>query len=335
MKKIHISCPKCGWEPDDTCTWVCDVCQTKWNTFDTHGRCPGCGKVFIDTQCSKRRGGCGEMSLNKDWYVEIVVGKPKSFFTSIFSKKKDSLPITENDKKWVEQSLIYLAELSDPVYFKSLNTITPDKEYFDRDFNGTEDDAEFILEKIASIMNIKPWEITLMYFSEQPTEFSEGIAATPSENLEGSWKGRESELVNKSFGDKEIWINLAQMNDPIGLIATISTELSKYKLISEHAIEDDISSLAHFTAIAFGFGIFKGNDYFKFTQWHGNSHHGWQMQKRGGLPEPIVAYSMAWLAHYRNEDISWKHYLNRTIKKYFEQSYQYISNNKDAVKWES
>src|SRR6202000_964871 len=127
MKQIRVSCPKCGWEPDDTCKWMCDVCQTRWNTFDTHGRCPGCGKVFIDTQCSKRRGGCGQMSLNADWYEEIEIVKPKSSLKSLFSwGNKDRLPITENDKKWVERSLVLLSELFEPIYFKSLATITPD-----------------------------------------------------------------------------------------------------------------------------------------------------------------------------------------------------------------
>jgi hypothetical protein len=313
---------------------MCSDCKTTWNTFDTRAKCPGCGRVYEVTLCP-RRVGCGQISPHEDWYEEVEVEKPKSIFSSIFSRKKDGLPVTENDKRWIEQSLIYLAELFEPIYFKSLITITPDREYFDRDFNGTEDDAEFILEKVASIMSIKPWEISLMYFSEEPSDFSEGIIATPSEKLKGGWTSRESELVNKAFGDKEIWIDLAQINDPVGLIATIATELSKYKLISEYALEDDMNSLAHFTAIAFGFGIFKGNDYFKFTQWQSNRRQGWQMQRRGGLPEPVIAYTMAWLAHYRDEDISWKHYLNRTMKKYFELSYQYISNNKDTVKWES
>ncbi len=247
---------------------------------------------------------------------------------------KSELPITPNDKKWIEASLLFLAGLFEPIYFKSLTTITPDREYFDRDFNGTEEDAEFILEKVASIMNIKPWEIKLMYFSEQPDDFSEGISITPSEKLNESWTSKESELVNKAFGDKEIWIDLAQINDPIGLIATISTELSKYKLISEYAIEDDVNRLAHLTAIVFGFGIFKGNDFFKFTQWQGNSHHGWRMQKRGGLPEPIIAYAMAWLAHYRGEGIPWSHYLNKTMRKYFDRSYKFITQNKESIRWE-
>lgn len=275
------------------------------------------------------------MSHHQDWYQEVEEEKPKSIFRSIFSKKKNRLPVTENDKQWVEQSLLFLAELFEPVYFKSLTTITPDKEYFDRDFDGTEGDAEFILEKVASILSVKPWEISLMYFSEQPGEFSEDITPTPSEKLKGGWTGRESELVNRGYGDKEIWIDLAQINNPVSLIVTISTELSKYKLMSVHDIEDDVNSLAHFTAIVFGFGIFKANDYFKFIQWQGHTHQGWRMQKRGGLPEPVIAYTMAWLAHYRNEDINWKHYLNKTVRNYFEECYKYISDNKESIKWEA
>ena len=57
------------------------------------------------------------------------------------------------------------------------------------------------------------------------------------------------------------------------------------------------------------------------------------MQKSGGLPEPIIAYTLAWLAYYRDEDVSWKQYLNRTMKKYFEKSYAWIGQNKDKVKW--
>jgi hypothetical protein len=332
--RIHISCPKCGWEPDDTCKWMCSDCRTVWNTFETRARCPECGRVYESTVCLIKKGGCGEISPHADWYKEVEVPKARSVLASIFSRSKNvESPVTANDKKWIEQSLIFLAELFEPIYFKSLTTITPDKEHFDRDFNGTEDDAEFILKRVASIMSIKPWEITLMYFSEQPGEFSEGISATPSEKLKGGWTSRESELMNKAFGDKEIWIDLAQINDPIGLIATIANELSKYKLTSEHAIEDNVNSLAQFATIVFGFGIFKGNDYFKFAQWQGNTHHGWQMQKKGGIPEPVIAYAMAWLAHYRHEDISWSHYLNKTMRKYFDQSYKYIGQNMGSVKW--
>jgi hypothetical protein len=330
----HIRCPKCDWEPEDADLWMCSICKTKWNTFKTRGTCPGCGKAYFETTCLTSRGGCGDWSLHKDWYQKDVVTIPKSNRNIFkFWQKKSEPPITENDKEWIEHSLLVLAEMFTPEFFRSLVTITPDKHYFDRNFTGTEEDVHFILETVASIMNIKPWEIQLMFFSEQPTRFSEGVSATPPEKLKGRWKSSDGELVDKGFGHKEIWIELGQMNDPISLIATISTELAKYKLMDEYAVKDDINILSDLTSIIFGFGIFKGNSYFKFAQWTGTTHQGWQMQKRGGLPEPIIAYVMAWLAHYRREDISWQHYLNKTMKNYFEKSYKYIKQNKDDMKW--
>ncbi len=330
----YISCPKCGWEPDENCQWVCDVCNTKWNTFETHGKCPGCNKVFEDTGCSRSKGGCGEMSLNAEWYepIETALPKEKEKF-AWFWQRRNEPPITDADRHCVEENLLWLAELFTPEVSRSLVTVTPDKQYFDRNFTGTEEDADYILQQAASIMGIKPWEIQLRYFSDQPTRFGEGITATPSEKLKGGWSGKSSDLHDKGFGNKEIWIEMGQLHDPLSLIASISVELAKYKLTSEYNIEDDVNLLADLTSLFFGFGIFRANSYFKFAQWHGNTHHGWQMQKRGGLPEPIIAYVMAWLAYYRNEDVAWKHYLNRTVRKYFERSFDYIEKNADSMKW--
>jgi len=332
-QKVHVRCPLCAWEPQADDRWVCSVCNTKWNTFDTHGRCPTCNKVYEDTACSKRKGGCGQMSPNSDWYeYKIVESKPLTIKSLFFSKKETKLSITDIDKRWIETSLLVLAEMFEPYCFKSLITITPDKKYFDRSFTGTEEDAIFVFERLIAIMQVNAWEIELMFYSNRPIKFSEGIIATPQEKLKGSWKSSSGEYVDKGLGHKEIWIELDLLNDPEGLIATMAHELAHYKLLGEYRMEDNDEHLTDLTAIAFGFGIFMGNSFFKFEQWHGNTHHGWQMQKKGYLPEQVIAYAMAWLAHYRNEDISWKHYLNKTILKYFERSYQYIAQNKSTIK---
>jgi len=332
-QKEHIRCPKCDWEPYAGCLWVCDVCKTKWDTFDTHGQCPGCRKIFIDTQCPKSKGGCGEMSLNADWYEYLPI--EKSNFTSLFSwKKKDKLPVTAMDKKWTENGLILLAETFEPIYFRSLTTITPDKQYFDRKFDRTEADAEYILGKVASIMNVKLWEIQLMFYSNEPIEFSEGIVSTPQEKLNKGWHSPSGKYIDHGLGHKEIWIELRLLKDTVNLTARIAHELANYKLLSEYGFEEKDEQLSDLACIVFGFGIFLGNSFFKFSQWTGGTHQGWRMKRNGFLPEQIIAYAMAWLAHYRNEDIAWKQYLDKTILKYFDQSYEYISQNKDIIKWE-
>ena len=48
-----IRCPHCRWRPSASDRWQCECaftpeppfnsCGTSWNTFETRGRCPGCG----------------------------------------------------------------------------------------------------------------------------------------------------------------------------------------------------------------------------------------------------------------------------------------------------
>jgi hypothetical protein len=70
----RIRCPKCRWQPERASTWVCwsgpgpeppfASCGTAWHTFDTGGRCPGCGHQWQWTTCLS----CGEWSPHLDWY---------------------------------------------------------------------------------------------------------------------------------------------------------------------------------------------------------------------------------------------------------------------------
>jgi hypothetical protein len=61
--KIH--CPTCEWRPSARDRWMCvPTCATIWNTFDTHGKCPGCAKQWTVTACLA----CGVYSPHEDWY---------------------------------------------------------------------------------------------------------------------------------------------------------------------------------------------------------------------------------------------------------------------------
>jgi hypothetical protein len=59
-----IRCPKCMWTPRTKSLWTCK-CGHCWNTFDTHGLCPGCGYQWEITGCFR----CGAMSPHPDWYL--------------------------------------------------------------------------------------------------------------------------------------------------------------------------------------------------------------------------------------------------------------------------
>ncbi len=61
----HIECPRCGWRPRPQSRWRCE-CGHTWNTFDTRGVCPSCGKTWTTTFCPN----CGESPDHQTWYFE-------------------------------------------------------------------------------------------------------------------------------------------------------------------------------------------------------------------------------------------------------------------------
>ena len=71
-----IRCPKCAWRPKASDMWCCfaidtpeppfNFCMTTWNTFSTHGKCPGCQHQWLWTSCLH----CAQWSLHVDWYEE-------------------------------------------------------------------------------------------------------------------------------------------------------------------------------------------------------------------------------------------------------------------------
>jgi Zn-dependent protease len=47
----EIHCPSCSAHPPAGPFWVCEHCQTRFDTFTTHGTCPACGAWYHDTTC--------------------------------------------------------------------------------------------------------------------------------------------------------------------------------------------------------------------------------------------------------------------------------------------
>jgi hypothetical protein len=70
----RIRCPLCRWQPRAESRWYCTDagaphyfyhgCGTAWNTFETRGRCPGCGHQWTWTDCLS----CGGCSPHEEWY---------------------------------------------------------------------------------------------------------------------------------------------------------------------------------------------------------------------------------------------------------------------------
>ncbi len=77
---MKIYCPICQWQPTADSRWVCHPgCDHCWNTFDTHGRCPQCGKVWRNTRCLV----CLEWSKHVHWYHDLEPAVLEEFEASM------------------------------------------------------------------------------------------------------------------------------------------------------------------------------------------------------------------------------------------------------------
>jgi Zn-dependent protease len=48
----ECACPHCGMNPPRGTFWVCsEHCQTRFDLFERHGRCPGCGAWYLKPEC--------------------------------------------------------------------------------------------------------------------------------------------------------------------------------------------------------------------------------------------------------------------------------------------
>ena len=240
----------------------------------------------------------------------------------MFWKKNTKCPVTEEDRMWIDEGLNWLRLEFGEAHFMGIRTITPTNDFYDRTFDGTEKDAEFILERTMELMNIVDLDITLDFFSDSPVEMADGTILTTPADINGRWNSA-SGTYEQTENETIISIEIGQLKNPISLIATISHELAHEILLGENRIEENDELLTDLTAIFYGFGIFTGNSRFQFS----SEGFGWQSSSQGYLPEQIIAYAMAKLSKERKEEINYSQFLNKSIKKYFLQSIKWLTEN--------
>lgn len=245
----------------------------------------------------------------------------------MFSKPKPT--VTPEDKAWIEEAFLWFEKQYGTEYLKRLPIVEPTLEFFDRNFDGTEADAEFILARTCEFMQIKDANIHLYFFSDSPLEFTdEGIDAIVDEGDRQPALGLYSETADNTF---EIGIEINQLKDTQSMMATIAHELSHLVLLGEGRLEENDELLTDLNCIAMGFGVFLSNSIFQFQQWHGTSHQGWSTSRHGYIPEQVAAYAMALLQQYQGNTQDWSQYLNKSVGKMYRKNLKYLQTTSDKI----
>lgn len=192
----------------------------------------------------------------------------------MFWNKKKKLPITPEDKKWLDSDLNWLQQQFGLEHFMEIQTVTPTKDFFDRNFDGTEKDAEFILERAIDLMKITHSNLKLQYFSDSPIEMDDGSLLTTPGDIDGKWSSAAG-TYQETDDHTIISLETSQLQDTTSLVATIAHELAHVILLGERRIEENDELLTDLTAIVYGFGIFIGNARFSFSTFSTPEGSGW------------------------------------------------------------
>lgn len=246
-----------------------------------------------------------------------------------FWKKKNTVPITEEDRAWIEKNLVWLHE--NVVNLRKQPTVLPTREFFDWEFTGKEKDARYVLQRLGKLCRVDVSRVRLSFYSQQTLDFGNGMATRPEEDEKGaagyySFDGDES----------EIQIEIGQLQNPASLVATMAHELSHYVLIGlyDYGHDDDQENeyLTDLLAIAYGFGIFQGNTAFQRSAWQSGGGSGWSIGKQGYLPKQVTAYAMAVIELYKGRsEQTWGQYLEKDFGKYFNRSVGFVFENPHLV----
>ncbi|HXC07130.1 MAG TPA: hypothetical protein VNZ86_20360, partial [Bacteroidia bacterium] len=240
------------------------------------------------------------------------------------------LPVSPDGQQWIEDSLVWTREQYGEEFLKNVAVITPSTKYFDRKLEGSEADAQYVLGKVCEYMQVDPNLMKLTFYGKDGVVLKDNLLHPVS--VAEIPAGTDPE---KPGAHTEICLDLKDMKDPLLLMVTLIREVAQVKLLHEKRIVERIDGAGDMLAVAFGFGIFLGNGFAKISEWEGNHSKRWSLNRQMNMPEPFIAYAMAWMVHYQgDQECLWTKFLNKTMADDFKACIEFIAKYPAKIRME-
>lgn len=215
-------------------------------------------------------------------------------------------PIDQPLVEWIDEHLLWISEhLFQPT---ERDTIF-EEDYGGWDFENDLEDAEFVLHRTLELANLPNNDHINLYFM-----YAEGAAG----------------YYHKEEDQHYIGIEMRTLWDTSELIDVVVHEVCHYQLIGLQATPNSDELLTDLLAVAYGFGLMKGNGWL-LNQHSGHvsggyAYHSWRVGRRGYLPRKMIAFAMALIEYRRNGYVfpGWYEQINKQWREDFIQSIHYI-----------
>jgi hypothetical protein len=234
--------------------------------------------------------------------------------------------VNEQEQRWIEESLLWLADQFGLQVLCESAVILPSEDYFPDPYSGTKGCVQAVLDRVCQYMRVDPEKLELHIYSEgMDSPGSSPLYIGTVHRYEGSAGvyGAPSSDLGKSI----IGVESAQLADSPALVATLAHEVAHFllrdKALPRSRMHREL--LTDLVPVFFGLGILTSNVAFRFVQWRDHQYQGWRASRQGYLSEPMYGYALAAFAWMRQEQqVRWASYVAPNIRHYLKRSMRYL-----------
>jgi hypothetical protein len=141
---------------------------------------------------------------------------------------KPSLPIPEEEREWIDSSLLRLIKIFGHDPFVRRRTILPKPEFFPDRYTPSEEGLQALLNRVCGYMDVDSERVEFHVYSERDDSIQSHFS---------SWENSHSGAAGKYYhpdepGQKlQIGLNMELLGEPMKLVATIAHELGHVILL--------------------------------------------------------------------------------------------------------
>lgn len=237
-------------------------------------------------------------------------------------RSKPGCPIDAATRGWVDDRWAWLEGQFGAERVRDATLVLPRPEFFPDPYSGTEACARRILDRVCGYMGVDPSAVEMSLYAEgDPT------AGNPI--FGGGLRDGTAGLYHPEGGRYRVWVEAANLDDPLAMVATMAHELGHVHLLGHGRVSGDAEDhepLTDLLTVFLGLGVFTANSVIRERYWHEGNYSGWSIGRRGYLGMPAYGYAFALFARARGEyGPAWAQELRPDVRSAFWQSGQFLS----------
>jgi hypothetical protein len=180
-------------------------------------------------------------------------------------------------------------------------------------------------------MGIDPQSVHLRFWHEQ--EEAPDVRVLGTSDAPRQTRGAAGYYAHVD-GIDHVLVNVAELDDPEALVATMAHELAHVILLGRSAMSHDephMEAVTDLATIYLGLGIFTSNTLLRRHGWTERGFEGWTVSRKGYISPEMAGWALSLFAWARREENpKWSRHLAADPKSYLKQGMKYIAKTGDT-----